>query len=230
MEQKELDELFTRTLADGKLSRGERQALGQIFESVPLADPSRAVARARAFETIRGTLLEPRAKELIDWLEDVVGVLASDASASAAPSAAEVHFSPGEGCVRRIIGLMDAARRSADLCVFTITDDRISRSIQAAHRRGVKVRIVTDNEKAYDPGSDTLELGRVGIPVAVDDSPFHMHHKFAVVDGRILLTGSYNWTRGAADNNQENLIVTDDPRFVKPYVEEFERLWTKFNR
>jgi hypothetical protein len=59
----------------------------------------------------------------------------------------------------------------------------------------------------------------------MDRSSFHMHHKFAVVDDRILLTGSYNWTRGAADNNEENLIVTDDPRFVKPYVEEFARLY-----
>ena len=56
-----------------------------------------------------------------------------------------------------------------------------------------------------------------------------MHHKFAVFDGRTAVTGSYNWTRSAARVNQENLVVSDDPRLVKPLVEEFERLWEKFS-
>ncbi len=145
-------------------------------------------------------------------------------------SLSEVFMSPGEACVRRIAGLVGAAVRTVDICVFTITDDRISRAIREAHRRGVQVRIVTDDEKAHDAGSDTLALGRDGVPVRVDDSPFHMHHKFAIFDGRLLLTGSYNWTRGAAENNQENLLVTDDARFVRPFVAEFERLWTQFGR
>jgi phosphatidylserine/phosphatidylglycerophosphate/cardiolipin synthase-like enzyme len=54
-----------------------------------------------------------------------------------------------------------------------------------------------------------------------------MHHKFAVVDGKTFLTGSYNWTRGAARDNEENLVVTDDPRPVSSYSEAFERLWTR---
>ena len=71
--------------------------------------------------------------------------------------------------------------------------------------------MVSDNEKAYDPGSDTLRFARAGVPVKIDDSPYHMHHKFALFDGDVLLTGSYNWTRGAADNNEENLILTIAP-------------------
>ncbi len=55
-----------------------------------------------------------------------------------------------------------------------------------------------------------------------------MHHKFALFDERLLATGSYNWTRSAADKNQENLLVTGDPRLVTPYAELFERLWVEF--
>jgi phosphatidylserine/phosphatidylglycerophosphate/cardiolipin synthase-like enzyme len=55
-----------------------------------------------------------------------------------------------------------------------------------------------------------------------------MHHKFAVFDARTLLTGSYNWTRSAAEDNRENVLVVDDPRLVRPFVETFEELWAAF--
>jgi phosphatidylserine/phosphatidylglycerophosphate/cardiolipin synthase-like enzyme len=126
------------------------------------------------------------------------------------------------------MGLLHACRKTADLCVYTITDDRISAEVLAAHRRGVAVRVVTDNEKAYDTGSDVLEMARAGIPVRIDDSPYFMHHKFALFDGDLLLTGSYNWTRGAADNNEENLILSNDRRLLTAFRGEFERLWLRF--
>lgn len=140
----------------------------------------------------------------------------------------EAHFSPGEACARRIMGLLRGARRTADLCIYTITDDRITGEVLAAHRRGVAVRVVTDNDKAYDPGSDVLQMARAGIPVLVDVSPYFMHYKFAVFDGEVLLTGSYNWTRGAADNNEENLILSNDRRLLTAFRGEFERLWARF--
>lgn len=144
------------------------------------------------------------------------------------PALAEAWFSPHDDCAGRIINLMGEARTSADLCVFTITDDRISDSILAAHARGVHVRIISDNDKAHDLGSDIGRFLAAGVGVRVDRTAFHMHHKFAIIDGRRLLNGSYNWTRGAARDNQENLIVCDDPRLVTAFSQEFERLWAMF--
>jgi cardiolipin hydrolase len=112
--------------------------------------------------------------------------------------------------------------------VFTITDDRIASAILDAHRRGVAVRVVSDNDKAGDQGSDIERLLAAGIPVRLDRTEYHMHHKFAVFDNERLLTGSFNWTRGATDFNEENLIVTDDPRVVRPFAARFEKLWAKY--
>jgi phosphatidylserine/phosphatidylglycerophosphate/cardiolipin synthase-like enzyme len=56
-----------------------------------------------------------------------------------------------------------------------------------------------------------------------------MHHKFALFDDRILLNGSFNWTRSASDFNQENLLVIDHPPLVADYVREFEGLWQRFS-
>jgi phosphatidylserine/phosphatidylglycerophosphate/cardiolipin synthase-like enzyme len=52
-----------------------------------------------------------------------------------------------------------------------------------------------------------------------------MHHKFAIFDGALLLTGSYNWTRGAARDNEENFITTPDRRLIASFTAAFGRLW-----
>jgi phosphatidylserine/phosphatidylglycerophosphate/cardiolipin synthase-like enzyme len=120
---------------------------------------------------------------------------------------------------------MQSARRTADVCVFTITDDRLSSALLDAHHRGVAFRVITDNDKAFDEGSDVDRISRAGVPLRVDQTRFHMHHKFAVIDDQWLLSGSYNWTRGASRDNEENLIVTSEPRLIAAYRSAFERLW-----
>jgi phosphatidylserine/phosphatidylglycerophosphate/cardiolipin synthase-like enzyme len=52
-----------------------------------------------------------------------------------------------------------------------------------------------------------------------------MHHKFAIIDNRLLLTGSYNWTLAANNKNNENLMVIDDPEVITRYQNQFEKLW-----
>jgi phosphatidylserine/phosphatidylglycerophosphate/cardiolipin synthase-like enzyme len=52
-----------------------------------------------------------------------------------------------------------------------------------------------------------------------------MHHKFAVFDGKLAATGSYNWTQSAERANYENLIFLDDPAVVSRFATEFQRLW-----
>ncbi|KAJ7417958.1 hypothetical protein BTVI_30867 [Pitangus sulphuratus] len=56
-----------------------------------------------------------------------------------------------------------------------------------------------------------------------------MHHKFAIVDRRVLITGSLNWTTQAIQSNRENVLVVDDAACVKPFLDEFERIWEEYN-
>jgi phosphatidylserine/phosphatidylglycerophosphate/cardiolipin synthase-like enzyme len=53
-----------------------------------------------------------------------------------------------------------------------------------------------------------------------------MHHKFAIIDNRLLLTGSYNWTLSANNRNDENLMAIDDPEIIKIFQNQFVNLWT----
>ena len=222
----DIDAWLARSLDDRRFSRGERQALGEFLGTLGSSIDREAIRR-RAFEVARASLGQTDATPVLDWLEEVVKAIREVGQVVARPVAAEAYFSPGDDCPRAIGRLLANAVKTADICVFTITDDRLSDAILDAHRRGVAVRIIADDAKAEDLGSDVGRFEREGIPTRVDRSPFHMHHKFAILDRATLLTGSYNWTRGAARDNEENLIVTTDPRFLCPFQDTFDRLWAK---
>lgn len=137
----------------------------------------------------------------------------------------QAYFSPGPDCRIAIEQAMETAIDELLICVFTISDDRLSDAIQRAHRNGLTVRVISDNDKMEDKGNDVERLALSGIEVRIDRSPDHMHHKFMVVDGKAVLTGSYNWTRSAETRNEENLVSIDDPYLASRFMDEFERIW-----
>jgi cardiolipin hydrolase len=224
----EIDQILRSTLGDMRLSGGERRALGEVLADVAPDAQQLAFLRHRAFALAREQVLAPDARQALDWLEEVIKVLQAQALPVTDPVVTEAHFSPGSDCPRTIAGLFARARKTADVCVFTITDDRISTALLDAHRRGVAVRLITDNDKALDLGSDIEAFRQAGVPLRLDRTMYHMHHKFALFDGALLLTGSYNWTRGAAEQNLENFIVTGDRSLVAAFSRTFARLWETF--
>jgi len=139
----------------------------------------------------------------------------------------KVFFSPGTDIIESITDLLGQATKSLDLCVFTITDDRLATDLLDCRERGIKVRIITDDEKMYDNGSAIQDLKNAGIPVKIDHSRYHMHHKFGIIDSRIIFTGSFNWTYTASSHNQENMLVTTNFEIVKQYVDQYELLWNE---
>jgi len=239
MNVEELANLLRQSLADHKLTPSEKTAISSWLAKNVQTDQQRGVARHTAFEVAKLSLSAVDAT-IIGWLEDVMRILAPMAAAApnapGLPEPDQAFFAPGERCLQQIVQRFMTVRRTADVCVFTITDDRISRAISDAHRRGVKLRIISDHDKAFDAGSDIQRFREAGIPIKLDDIDTHsepgqnghMHHKFAIFDGVRLLNGSYNWTRGAADMNYENIVDTGDPKLIAVFAAEFERLWNRF--
>lgn len=231
-----MDELIAAlrtSLEDERLSRGERKALRALVEAEDLDPHARNLLRGEAFALAREALDGPQVDAVLGWLKDVLGVLVPleglvEGETRAIENAA--WFSPGREPLQALVSELRRARRTADVCVFTITDDRISDGLVGIARRGVEVRVITDDEKAGDRGSDIDRLRQAGIDVAVDGSDAHMHHKYAVFDGTRLVTGSFNWTRAATGANAENLLLTTEPALVRSYAEEFERLWARYTR
>jgi len=230
MQDHEAREALRLSLLDGQLDRAERDGFRErLAASVPDA-AKRAVYQSMAFDLAREAIERQAVNHhaALNWLERIVKILNPAGTPGPAGSAAEACFSPQHDGAARIARLFDTSRQRADVCVFTITDDRISDAMIRAHRRGVALRVITDDEKQHDPGSDVERLAQSGIVVRMDNTEFHMHHKFALFDGALLLTGSYNWTRSAALHNEENFVLTGEPRLIRPFSELFDELWGQF--
>jgi phosphatidylserine/phosphatidylglycerophosphate/cardiolipin synthase-like enzyme len=226
MTRDELAAALAETFEDFCMSRSERHAMRELFDDFQSDPETLNFARNRAFDLVQTSLRESpdHGREAVHWLEEVVKGIDAVKDRQIVGSAS-VHFSPGNYCANQVIWLIRAARSSIDACVFTIADDRISDQLLAAHQRGIRVRIISDDDKSRDHGSDIRRFVEAGISVRTDDSPAHMHHKFAIFDGRVLVNGSFNWTRSASQNNQENLVTMADPPVVASFAREFAKLW-----
>lgn len=227
MRQQELEQWLVASLDDFKLSQSEVLELREILPGLIHDDV--AFARNKVFELARDPVHTggEHAVATLLWLEKISKTIDNFRQTESA-SIAEAHFSPGENCRRKLLDLLVTSREAIDISVFTISDNRLADAILASFQRGVNIRLITDNDKALDQGSDIYRLVEAGLPVRMDASEYHMHHKFAVIDKSILVNGSFNWTRSATDYNQENILVTDDPKLVRAYLDEFEKLWQAF--
>jgi len=139
-----------------------------------------------------------------------------------------VYFSPRGGATSAVVSEIKKAKDSIDVAIYSFTSRRIARALIQAHRRGVKVRVVADEGSARSRNSVLPFLESVGIPVRYKRGSGGglMHNKYAVIDGKTVITGSFNWTVSAERRNDENLLVIKGlPAVVKAYEENFERLW-----
>ncbi len=227
-----LEALLAQTLADPRIDAATRREIERVFARGVLAPSELTVFCAQAIVLARAAQADATMRGTFGWLLHLADLARGDAPKDppATPNAAtaRAHFSPGNDCLDAICNEFRRAKAKADVCVFTITDDRIRSAMLDARRRGVTIRVVSDNDKAMDEGSDIEPLRRAGIEVRVDDTEAHMHHKFTVFDGATLVTGSYNWTRSAANANQENIVVTADRALVDAFEAQFEKLWRQF--
>jgi phosphatidylserine/phosphatidylglycerophosphate/cardiolipin synthase-like enzyme len=141
------------------------------------------------------------------------------------PSVRETCFSRVERCDVLLISLINRANRSVYVAVYSFTRDSLATALISAKERGVEVRVVIERERAYEQGSEYPRLKSAGVDVRLDGNPNLMHHKFMVIDGYIVVTGSYNWSSAAEDRNDENIVVILDRDVAQRFVQEFERVW-----
>lgn len=220
----DLETFLKESLEDFALSRAERKDLKTHLADLRGDPSSEAKVRQLAFQLAQGAIDEFGQITALDWLQGVIKLLYTQEN----KIKSSAYFSPGGDCLHRIQRLIEEAQRTLDLCVFTITDNRIVAKLEEAHKRGIAIRVISDNDKSSDLGSDLDHLIKIGIDCRFDQTSAHMHHKFAVADNDLLLTGSYNWTRSAASANDENIIVTNNPAMVNSFAEKFQEIWAKF--
>ena len=219
---KEIIEFLNTSFEDGYLSKSERKALKETIEEKSPDKRELAWLRSQIFDIAKEKTTGFENEKVLDWLEEANKLILPKLKNE---TISKAYFSRGDECVNAILEQIGNTMSKIDICVFTISDDRIKDKLLYKHKMGTKIRILTDNDKVFDLGSDIQTMAREGIKVKVDNSPNHMHNKFAIFDSKIILTGSYNWTKSAAQYNQENLVVTNDTKLVNEFIDEFEKLW-----
>lgn len=221
-----LEAALQESLEDFIFSRQEKRSFKSLMAHSPLNQAQRdwLLSRARDFAMEK---VSEKPDLVLGWFYESAKALKPKRGGQ--QEASEAYFSPGTACRSAIIHQLRAARKNIDICVFTISDNIIRDELAAQHKMGKRIRIISDNDKSEDMGSDIEFLRRLGIPVILDNTEVHMHHKFALFDREHLLSGSYNWTRSAAERNYENLVLSSEEELVHSFQGEFERLWEKLS-
>lgn len=130
----------------------------------------------------------------------------------------------------KVEAVLREARHSIDMAMFDLSFDPCRNLLlQLANEKGVAIRIVTDDGTIDNKGNDIRTLARDrNIAIKTDYPQTLMHHKFAIVDAKQVISGSMNFTRAGFLYNMENFMFSDHPSVVGLFKEEFERLWRNF--
>jgi len=128
-----------------------------------------------------------------------------------------------------LLRTLKLAKKSLDVCMFTISSPQLANVVLQLHGKGVVVRVITDGEKDGLVVSQIYNFRAAGIQVRHDRTSFLMHNKFIIIDKDTLVNGSFNWTNQAVYGNKENVLVTNFPPLVDPYIVEFQKLWEEYD-
>ena len=142
----------------------------------------------------------------------------------------EVHFAP-TGKARLLEAELEVeigkARREICVAMFVFTSRRLSGALGRARARGVSVRLLLDASCANEAFVGNLRRRGVEVRRVVmeGEDPARYHHKYAVIDERVVATGSYNWTYRGDTVNHENLVILRDAPTARTYRKDFEKTW-----
>ncbi|MER3467556.1 MAG: phospholipase [Thermoflexus sp.] len=137
----------------------------------------------------------------------------------------ENYFAPEDPTVEAIVRTLRGARERIVFMAFAFTHPTIGEALLGRHRAGVAIHGVFERVGADAPVSQFDRLRRAGLDVLKDGNPYLMHHKVFVIDRRTVIFGSYNFSRNAAQDNDENFLIVEDPAMAALFEAEFARVY-----
>lgn len=135
----------------------------------------------------------------------------------------QVLFSPKGGCTEAVVSNLDKATNTVLVQAYSFTSAPIAKALVDAEKRGVKVQVILDKSNRTEKYSSADFLLHAGIPTWIDAKHAIAHNKIMVIDSRTILTGSFNFTKAAENNNAENLLAIDDAALAKKYTVNWQK-------
>jgi len=147
----------------------------------------------------------------------------------ASTSGTRVIFSPKGGTSKELARLIKVAKKEISVAVYAFSSKYLGQALSGALKRGVKIQVLLDGDNARKSYSIDEWLVGEGIDVRfIEIKRGSLHHKFMLIDGKLLITGSYNFTNESEFRNHEAAIFTNHKGLIQSFTAEFERLWSQY--
>lgn len=135
-----------------------------------------------------------------------------------------VCFSPDEKCDEHLVKVLNIAVASIDVAVYDINRPNIVQAL-IEKAKTIPVRLIVDERQSRGSRSSVPYLVETKVQVRFGHQRGIMHDKFALIDGAILETGSFNYTTHASEANQENQFYSVDHDVFMQYQARFDKMW-----
>lgn len=135
----------------------------------------------------------------------------------------QVYFSPDGGCTAAVVDNLNSATNTVLVQAYSFTSAPIAKALVDAEKRGVKIQVILDKSQRREKYTEADFLLHAGVPTWIDAKHAIAHNKIMVIDSHTVLTGSFNFTKAAEENNAENLLVIDDAALAKKYMENWQK-------
>ncbi|WP_165973937.1 phospholipase D-like domain-containing protein [Marinitoga lauensis] len=142
----------------------------------------------------------------------------------------EPYFTPEDDLTDRIIELINKSEKNIDVMIFTFSKREIADALIKAKNIGINVRVIAEEYQSNYGWAQIEHLKENGVNVILDKNDRTFHHKVMIIDGKITITGSFNFTNSAQYYNDENSLVIHSEYISKGYEKEFNRLWEKYTK
>ena len=129
------------------------------------------------------------------------------------------------GGLYRIIELIRNAESSVKIASFSFTHEGLADELLKADIKGVNVSVLMERKQRNVMGSQYQRVKDFGLNIRLDGNKYTMHHKFIIIDDKIVITGSPNFTLSGFNRNDENMLIIFNEELALGFVKEFDRLF-----
>src|SRR5262245_43934255 len=137
----------------------------------------------------------------------------------------QIYFSPEDNVLDHMIPVVSSAKSSIRFMAFSFTDFPLAKAMLDRASAGVDVAGVFEKVGSDTESSELRTFFCAKVPARQDGNPKFLHDKVIVVDNRFVISGSFNFSSNATDNNDENVIIVDNAQIANLYTQEFQRVW-----
>src|SRR5215216_7985026 len=143
----------------------------------------------------------------------------------------DTFFSPDDGVLAALVPVLESARKSIYFLAYSFTANQLGEIVrQKAEADLIVAGVMDDGQVRSNQGTEFDPFRQADLDVRLDGIDGLMHHKVFIVDEKIVVLGSYNFSQSAEERNDEDLLIIYDPVIAEQFLLEFQRVQEQAQR